>query len=159
MIGLVFQGALLGIGANVLFDLWQRGLAATTSEPPPNWAPIGRWFWHLRNGRVFHDDIALAEPYEHELALGWAGHYAVAIVYGVVFALIAGHGWMAAPTLLPAWIFGIVTIGFGWFLLHPGLGIGWAASKTPNPTKARLLGLVAHSVFGLGLWLTALLIS
>lgn len=69
-----------------------------------------------------------------------------------------GPGWFAAPTLLPAWIFGIVTIAFGWFLLQPGMGLGWAASQTPNPTKGRLLGLVAHTVFGLGLWLTALVI-
>ena len=41
---------------------------------------------------------------------------------------------------------------------QPGLGIGWAASKTPNPTKVRALNLLAHTVFGLGLWLTALLI-
>ena len=53
-------------------------------------APVGRWFWHLKNGTVFHDDIARAEPYAHERALGWIGHYAVGILYGVVLALLAG---------------------------------------------------------------------
>jgi Protein of unknown function (DUF2938) len=158
MVGLMLQGALLGIGGTVLFDVWQRGLAAATGQPPPNWAPIGRWFWHLREGRVFHDDIGRAAPYRHELALGWIGHYVVGVVYGVIFALIVGRGWMAAPRLLPAWIFGLVTVGFGWFLLQPGLGIGIAAARTPNPTRARLQNLAGHSVFGLGLWLTGLLI-
>jgi hypothetical protein len=65
---------------------------------------------------------------------------------------------LAEPTFLPAWIWGIVTIAGGWFLLQPGLGIGWAASKTPNPAKVRLLGLVAHTIFGFGLYATALLI-
>ncbi|PZQ50416.1 MAG: DUF2938 domain-containing protein [Rhodovulum sulfidophilum] len=159
MFGLVVQGALLGLGANILFDLWQRGLAAATGAPPPNWAPVGRWFWHLREGKVFHADISKAAPYEHELALGWIGHYAVGIAYGVIFALIAGPGWLAAPTFLPAWIFGIVTVGFGWFLLQPGLGLGWAASKTPNPAKVRAMNLAAHTVFGLGLWLTGLALA
>ena len=159
MIALMLQGALLGIGANVLFDLWQRGLALATGGPPPNWAPIGRWFWHLRDGKVFHDDIGKAAPYARELALGWIGHYAIGVVYGVVFALIVGPGWLAAPRLLPAWIFGLVTVGFGWFLLQPGLGMGWAASRTPNPARVRLLNLAGHTVFGLGLWLTALLIG
>ncbi|MBT8458487.1 MAG: DUF2938 domain-containing protein, partial [Boseongicola sp.] len=54
------------------------------------------------------------------------------------------------------WIFSILTIGFGWFLLQPGLGLGWAASKTDNPWKARAFGLVAHTVFGLGMWGLAL---
>jgi hypothetical protein len=158
MIGLVVQGALLGIGANVLFDLWQRALARATGQPAPNWAPIGRWFWHLRDGRVLHDDIGKAAPYAHERALGWVGHYVVGVAYGVIFALIVGAGWLAAPTLLPAWIFGLVTVGFGWFLLQPGLGLGWAASRTPDPTKVRLLNLAGHTVFGVGLWLTALVI-
>ena len=156
--GLILQGALLGIGANILFDLWQRGLAVASGQPAPDWAPIGRWFWHLRRGKVFHDDIGRAESYAHERALGWVGHYMVGIIYGVIFALIAGPGWLAAPRFLPAWIFALVTVGFGWFLLQPGLGLGWAASKTPNPTKVRLLNLAAHTVFGLGLYLTGLLI-
>ena len=159
MIGLMVQGALLGIGANLLFDLWQGGLALATGQPAPNWAPIGRWFWHLGEGKVFHDDIGRAAPYEHELLLGWLGHYVVGILYGVTFALIVGPEWLAAPSFLPAWIFGLATVGFGWFLLQPGLGMGWAASRTPDPGRVRLLNLAGHTVFGLGLWLTGLLIG
>jgi hypothetical protein len=159
MVGLVLQGALLGVGATVLFDLWQFGLARATGLPAPNWAPAGRWLRQRGEGRVFHEDIGRVAPHPNELALGWVGHYVVGIVYGIAFVLIVGPGWLAAPTLLPAWIFGIVTIGFGWFLMQPGLGMGWAASRTANPTRARLLGLAAHTVFGLGLWLTALLIG
>jgi Protein of unknown function (DUF2938) len=158
MIGLLMQGVVLGLGANILFDVWQRGLAVATRQPAPNWGPVGRWFWHLRQGRVFHDDIGAAAPWEHERALGWAGHYAVGIAYGVIFAFIVGPDWLAAPRFLPAWIFGLVTVGFGWFLLQPGLGLGWAASKAANPARVRLLNLAGHTVFGLGLWLTALLI-
>jgi hypothetical protein len=38
------------------------------------------------------------------------------------------------------------------------MGLGWAASRTPNPGMRRLLGLVGHTVFGIGLWATALLL-
>lgn len=155
---MILNGILIGIGATVLFDLWAQLLARLPGMPKPNWAPIGRWFWHLREGRVFHDDIAGAAPYAHETALGWAGHYATGILYGVIFALIVGPDWFAAPRFLPAWIFGILTVAGGWFLLQPGLGLGWAASKTPNPWKARALNLVAHTVFAIGLYGTALLI-
>lgn len=139
-------------------DVWAVGLAQFAGQARPDWAPVGRWFWHLRQGRLFHADIAAAEPWEHERALGWAGHYAVGIAYGILFALIVGPGWIAEPRLLPAWIFGIVVIAAGWFLLLPGMGLGWAGSRTANPTRTRLLGLVAHSIFGLGLYGTALLI-
>jgi hypothetical protein len=158
MIDIFWRSVVIGIGATVLMDIWAIVLAKATGGSLPNWAPVGRWFWHLGKGKVFHDDIGKAAPYEHELALGWIGHYAVGILYGILLVLIAGSGWLAEPTFLPAWIWAIVTVGAGWFLLQPGLGIGWAASKTPNPAKVRFLNLVSHTVFGFGLYATALII-
>lgn len=155
---LLLDGILIGFGATALMDLWTQGFGRLPGQTPPNWALVGRWFRHLPRGQVFHPDITAAEESPGDLMLGWVAHYAVGIIYGVAFALLVGPDWFAAPTLLPAWIFGIVTIAFGWFLLQPGMGLGWAASRTPNPTKGRILGLLAHTVFGLGLWLTALVI-
>lgn len=158
MLELIWRGAIIGTGATVAMDLWALVLTAIFKHPRADWAPVGRWFYHLKNGRVFHDAIGESEPYRSELALGWIAHFAVGIAYGVVFAFLVGPTWFTAPTLLPAWIWGIVTVAAGWYLLQPGLGIGWAASKTPNPNKVRALNLAAHTVFGFGLWLTALLI-
>lgn len=111
---------------------------------------------HVLRGRIWHDDIKAAEPVPNELALGWALHYGVGILYGVVFAVFAGAGWLAAPSFLPVWIFALFTIAAGWFLLQPGMGLGWAAARTPAPWKARGMGLVAHTWFGVGMWLVAL---
>lgn len=155
---LILRGAVIGVGATALMDLWALALRVTTGQPLPNWGLVGRWFWRLRDGVVFHDDIALAEPYARERGFGWFCHYAVGLVYGVVFALIVGAQWFVDPRLAPAWIFAIVVLGFGWFLLQPGMGLGWAASKAENPSKVRLLGLAAHTAFGLGLWGAALMI-
>ena len=59
---------------------------------------------------------------------------------------------------MPPLIVGLVTVGAGWFLLQPGMGAGIAASKRPNPNQARMLNIAGHIVFGLGLYLTAVLI-
>lgn len=158
MLDLLWRGALIGIGATALIDVWAILPAALFGLPRPNWGLVGRWVWHLRDGKVFHDDIGKAQPYAHELALGWAFHYLVGLVYGVILVLATGAAWLTAPTFLPAFILGIVTVGAGWFLLAPGMGAGWAASKTPNPTKARVLNLISHTVFAIGLFGTALLI-
>ncbi|WP_275789475.1 DUF2938 domain-containing protein [Pararhizobium gei] len=158
MFDILWRGMAIGIGGTVLMDVWAMLLSLLPGQNRPNWAPVGRWFWHLKTGTVFHDNIADAEPYAQELALGWIGHYAVGILYGILLAAIAGPDWLAAPTFLPAWILGIVTVGAGWFLLQPGLGIGWAASKLPNANTVRLLNLVAHTIFAAGMYWTALLI-
>ena len=109
-------------------------------------------------GRVFHTAIADAPPVASELSLGWAFHYGVGIAYGLIFVMIAGAEWVAAPTFFPVWVFSIVTIAAGWFLLHPGMGLGWAASNAPSPWKMRIMGLIAHTVFGLGMWAVALVL-
>ena len=155
----ILAGTLMGLVATALMDVWALVLNRVAGQNLPNWALVGRWFRHLGEGKIFHDDIAKAEPYERELALGWIGHYAIGIIYGIVFAILAGPVWLAAPTFLPAWIFAILTVAAGWFLLQPGLGLGWAASKTANPGKVRALNLVAHTVFGIGMWGTALALA
>jgi len=157
MLELIWRGIAMGIGGTVFMDIWAIVLHRFFGQSAPNWAPVGRWFWHVPKGRIFHDSIATAAPYEHELALGWISHYAVGILYGIVLALIVPAAWFAEPSFIQPWIVGIVTVGAGWFLLQPGLGIGWAASKTPNPTKVRVLNLVAHTIFALGMYAVALL--
>jgi FtsH-binding integral membrane protein len=158
MFDVVWRAVAIGIGATVLMDLWAILLNKVLGQARPNWAPVGRWVWHLREGKVFHDDIGQAMPYQQELALGWAFHYLVGITYGIILIIVTGPSWLAAPTFLPAFVLGIVTVGAGWFLLAPGMGAGWAASKRPNPMQIRTLNLVSHTVFALGLYGTALLI-
>lgn len=158
MFDFLMHSIVIGIGATALMDVWALVLKAAAGLPLPNWALVGRWFCHLTRGQVFHDDMGAAEPYPNELAIGWIAHYAVGILYAAILILLAGPGWVAAPTFLPAWIVGLVTVGAGWFLLQPGMGAGWAASKRPNPNKIRALNIIAHTVFAVGLYGTALLI-
>jgi hypothetical protein len=155
----IFIGGLIGIGGTIAMDLWAIVLWKVFGQPAPNWKPVGRWTWHLRNGTVFHDDIVKAASYANESALGWAFHYFVGIVYGIILALFMGPAWLAAPTFLPFFVWGMLTIAGGWFLLQPGLGFGWAASKTPNPMKVRALNVIAHTIFAIGMWATALVLS
>jgi hypothetical protein len=156
MFNTILVGALIGIGGTVAMDIWALVLWKVFGQNAPNWAPVGRWTWHLRNGQIFHHAIGDARPFAAEQALGWLVHYAVGIVYGVVLALFMGPNWLAAPTFLPAFVWGMVTVSAGWFLLQPGLGLGWAASKTSNPLKVRIMNLVAHTIFALGMWGAAL---
>ena len=157
MLEFLGRAIVIGVGATALLDLWALLLNRTLGLPLPNWAMVGRWFAHLPRGRFAHDPISASEPVSGELAIGWIMHYLVGILFAAVLLLIWGLDWAKAPTLIPALIVGIVTVGCGWFILQPGMGFGLAASKRPNANQVRLIGLINHVVFGLGLWLAALL--
>ena len=156
MIAIVTTGIVMGLLATLLMDLWAVLLNRVAGQQLPNWGNVGRWVAHIPRGRVFHDAIGAVEPVAGEAAIGWVFHYAVGVIYGVMLALIMGPAWLSAPTFFPAWVFAILMLGFGWFLLQPGMGLGWAAARTGAPWKARALGLAAHTVFGLGLWIGAM---
>ena len=147
----IVLGIFMGLAGTIAMDIWAILLDRTAKISLPNWGLVGRWVANLPT--LFHKDINLVEPAQQETLIGWVFHYFVGLVYGVLFILIAGDSWIENPSFLPLWLFALVTIAAGWFLLQPGLGLGWAASKTDAPWKGRFLGLVAHTVFGVGMWL------
>ena len=144
---------LAGITATAAMDLWQVIANKVFGVPMANWAMVGRWFAHLPRGVAFHDTIAEAAPVRNELAIGWVAHYAVGIAYAALYLALPAFGVITGPSLPSAILFALITVLAGWLLLQPGMGLGWFASKTPNPTQVRLLGLVNHTAFGLGLYL------
>ncbi|SFC71210.1 Protein of unknown function [Bosea sp. CRIB-10] len=157
MLEVIGRSLAIGIGATALLDLWALVLNRAFGIPLANWAMVGRWFAYLPRGRFMHDTIADTPPVQGELAIGWIMHYLIGALFAAIVIMIWGLDWARNPTLLPALIVGIVTVGCGWFILQPGMGFGLAASKRPNANQIRLIGLINHVVFGLGLWLAALL--
>ena len=103
--------------------------------------------------------ITAAYQKPFECTVGWIAHYTIGVVLAVSFVVLVSGEWLARPTLLPALLYGIGTVVFPFFLMQPSLGLGIAASRTPNPTQARLKSLATHTVFGVGLYLCALGVS
>lgn len=151
------RAVLIGVGATALIDLWAQFLKRAFGLPAPNWAMVGRWFGHLPRGRFLHEDIGRSEPVANELAIGWIAHYLVGILFAGIVLAIWGIGWAHSPTFLPALIVGLATVGCGWFILQPGMGAGIAASKRPNANTLRMMNIVSHTIFAIGLYGTALL--
>jgi hypothetical protein len=155
----IIRSIIIGAGATALLDIWNLILNKVFNVPLPNWAMVGRWFSHTTKGKFAHESIGKAQAVHKELAIGWIAHYVVGILFAASVMIIWGLEWALAPTLLPALIIGLVTVGCGWFILQPGMGLGVAAAKMPNATNIRLRGVLGHIIFGLGLYGTALLIA
>ena len=151
--------AAIGAGATAGMDLWMVVRRRLLGTPPPDYAMVGRWLGHLARGRFRHDRIAKAPPVVAERAQGWIAHYATGIAFAALLVAVAGRDWLRQPTLLPALLAGIGTVLAPFLLMQPGMGAGFFASRTPRPNVARRQSLVTHSVFGLGLYAAALVLS
>jgi hypothetical protein len=149
----------IGIGATLIMDLWNLFLKRTFSIPSLSYCLLGRWLRHMPGGTFRHASIAAAPQKPFECTVGWIAHYTIGVVFALVFVVLASGDWLARPTLLPALLYGIGTLVFPFFILHPSLGFGIAASRTPKPMQARLKSLVTHTIFGVGLYLCALGVS
>jgi hypothetical protein len=145
---------LVGIGATAVTDLWALVRRRLMGIAPPDYGLVGRWLAGMPRGRFRHESIAAAPAVRGERLVGWIGHYLIGIAFAGVLLGIWGVGWILHPTLLPALLVGIVTIAAPLFLMQPGMGVGFSASRATH-------SLVTHLVFGFGLyaagWITNLI--
>ena len=149
----------IGVGATLFMDSWNLFLRRAFNIPSLNYCLLGRWLLHIPEGTFRHPNINAAQPKSLECAVGWIGHYSIGLALALGFLILVSADWLAQPTLLPALLFGIGTVVFPYFIMHPSLGLGIAGSRTPNPTQARLKSLATHTVFGVGLYVSALAVS
>ena len=145
---------LIGAGATALMDAWVL-LLSRAGVPTTSFAMVGRWIGHMARGRFAHSAIAKAAPIRNELGLGWLTHYVIGVAYAALFVAMQGEAWLERPTVLPALVFGVVTVVAPWFVMQPAMGAGFLALKTPTPLKNGVRSLANHVVFGLGMYVTA----
>ena len=155
----IIEAALIGVGATLLIDLWALFLRRAFSVRSLDYCLLGRWVLHIPRGVFKHDDIAAAARQPKECQVGWTTHYLIGTTFALLFVLLVSEGWLAQPTLLPALAFGITTVIVPFFTMQPSFGLGIAASKTPHPNRARLKSLMTHTMFGLGLYVSAMLLG
>jgi hypothetical protein len=149
----------VGLGATLFMDLWALFLKRAFGTPSANYCLVGRWFRHMPEGTFMHASIANASQKRFECTVGWIAHYVIGAVYALVLVALVSGNWLARPTLLPALLFGVGTVLAPFLVMQPSFGLGVAASRTPNPTQARLRSLMAHTAFGVGLYVWAVGVS
>ena len=151
--------AVVGLGATLFMDVWALLLKRAFNIPPANYCLIGRWFCHMPEGTFMHANIAAASQKRSECTVGWIAHYVIGAVYALVLVALVSGSWLARPTLGPALLFGVGSVLVPYLIMQPSFGLGIAAARTPQPTQARLRSLMAHTAFGVGLYVCAVGVS
>lgn len=150
----VAEVVMLGVLATALMDIVQYVRHRVFHNP---------WFDFRLLGRAVLLKIAAKSPQPlpvtGEFIMGWGIHY----VSGVALAALA-HS-LSVPlqltTLTPAFCvgFGLLTVVFPFLTIQPLMGLGFAASNTPNPWLSRYKSCVTHVVFGCSLYLASLIMA
>jgi len=151
------HAALIGIGATACIDLWALSLRKLFGVRSLDYCLLGRWVLHMPSGRIMHESIGAASPRAHECKVGWAAHYAIGVVFALGFVALMGNQWLTRPTLLPALLFGVATVVVPFFTLQPAFGLGVASSRVNRPFAARVKSVATHGIFGLGLYVCAVI--
>jgi hypothetical protein len=120
---------------------------------------VGRWIRYMPEGIFRHANISAAPQKSAECMIGWIAHYMIEIAFSLAFVALAGSNWLQHPTLIPAILFGVITVLAPFFVMQPAFGFGVAVSKTSNPAQARLRSLMNHAVFGVVLYFFGLVMS
>lgn len=153
----VARVVLVGIGATAVMDAWTQ-ILKRLGVATLDYALVGRWAGHLSKGRFAHANIRQATAITGERPLGWLIHYAIGVVFAALLVSVAGWSWLDHPSLLPALAVGMATVVAPLLVMQPAMGAGFMASRTPTPLKNCLRSVATHTVFGLGLYLSATLI-
>jgi hypothetical protein len=155
----IISAILIGLGATLTFDLWAQFLKLAFKITPSNICLVGRWLQYMPEGSFKHSNIVSSPPKSAESSVGWIAHYTIGITFAVAFVALVGRNWLQHPTLVPAIVYGVITVLAPFFIMQPLMGLGYAASKTSNPTQARFRSVMNHTAFGVGLYLFALLVN
>ncbi|MDM0117297.1 DUF2938 family protein [Variovorax sp. J22R133] len=150
-IGLV---VLIGVIATAVMDMWLL-ILSRLGVPATDWRLVGRWVGQMAQGRFAHPSLAKAVPVRGEHPLGWLTHCGVGIACAAVLVAFAGTDWASQPTVLPALVFGLVTVVVPLFVMQPAMGPGFAGSNSTAPVRSCVRTLANHAVFGAGLYAAA----
>ncbi|HRO28737.1 MAG TPA: DUF2938 family protein, partial [Luteimonas sp.] len=128
---ILVRAALVGIGGTIVLDLYSWLLQRFGGIPGTNWAMVGRWLGHMPRGQFVQRNLGAADAVPGERAIGWTFHYLIGIGYGLLLVALTGPDWLEQPTLAAPLLLALALLVLPFFVMTPGMGMGFAASRAP----------------------------
>lgn len=156
---ILIDGIISGVIATVFFDTFQIAILFSYGANKSNWTLIGRYFIGVLKMRLFQKDISNEPEEKFELIFGYAVHYIIGIIFGIIYVII-NFIFFDSPSFYLAVTIGLTTVLFGWCIIMPfALNIGFFASKIEDQKKILVQNLLAHYIFGTGLFFGLLIVN
>jgi hypothetical protein len=154
----IIKTFVIGIGATITVDIWIYFLGLFNIKSL-DYRFVGRWIGNFPKGKFLHKNIMQTETVKGELFIGWLAHYLIGINFAVLISLLYGKEWIDNPDIYSAVLFGIITVVAPLFIMQPAFGFGIASSNLPKPNIRRLKSMFTHLIYGIGIYITAILIK
>lgn len=148
-----FDSFFVGVIATLFMDVITLFLKHAFGVTPLNYALVGRLALHSMTGKFYHENIVVSPKVNGESIVGWILHYLIGVLFAAAFIFYLGDEVLTANSVLLAVGFGLLTVIFPFFIMQPAMGFGFASAKLSTPKRVRLRSLLAHGVFGFGLYL------
>jgi hypothetical protein len=158
MIIIILKTIAIGIGATLAIDIWVSILKLFKIKSL-DYRYVGRWIGNFPKGKIFHNKIQDTPPIPNELMIGWTIHYLIGITFAFILVAVYGISWLDKPSILPAIIIGLITSAGPFFIMQPAFGFGIASAKLPSPNLLRFKSLGTHLIYGIGLYVSAILLN
>ncbi len=146
----------IGFGATAFMDVFIWIQHRLFNVPGLNYALVGRWIIGFRRGKFKHSSILQSPSVPFERSVGWVAHYAIGVLIVGGPLMIWDSKWLTNPGFVQAVSIGLASVLAPFLIMQPGLGFGWAGSKTAHPWLTRKRSVVAHLSFGVGIYFAGL---
>jgi len=149
----LIYGLSAGIIATCLFDVYQVALNYAYGINKTRWDLVGRYFIGLKENKYFRENLINDDAEKNELFYGYLIHYIIGIIFGFFYICI-NIIFYNEPSILIAIIFGFTTILGAWCIMMPfAYNLGFFGSNSDEKYQLIVQGLIAHFVFGTGLFI------
>jgi len=154
----IFEGFFIGIIGTIIFDLFQISISYAYKIRKGKWNLVGRYFWGLRKGKYFRLDLFNEPSIKYELIIGYVVHYIIGSIFGLIY-IIFNTILFNQPSFLLALIVGFTTVLGAWCIMMPyAHNVGFFACREKNQKELLVQNLIAHFIFGVGLYSGYLLV-
>ena len=148
-----FEGLMSGLIATFLLDLFQLSQSYAYKIKRGKWDLVGRYFLGLAKGKYFRFDINNEPSIKYELIIGYTIHYIVGSIFGLIY-IVFNIIFFSEPSFLLALTVGFITVLGAWCIMMPyAFNIGFFASREKKQKELLIQNLIAHFVFGVGLYI------
>ncbi len=146
-------GFLSGLIATFMFDVYQYSLSYAYDIDRPRWHLVGRYFIGIRKQKYIRDDLINDHNENNELLYGYLIHYIIGIIYGYLYVIL-NYLFFEEVSILLAFFIGFLTVLGNWCIMMPfAFNLGFFAAKIDIQYKLMVQNLLAHFVFGVGLFI------